>query len=91
MHEEAGTARRGHPHPAARFEDSEVRHQQWFGTHPSTRSAIEAPLPNRQKVAGMPDFSQPRRHHVCGVAHVFRSRDRGRRKIFARCGRTGRP
>ena len=52
MHEEAGAARRGHPHPAARFEDSEACHQQWFGTHPSAMSASEVPLPNRQRVAG---------------------------------------
>src|SRR5882724_4236579 len=39
----------------------------WSDSPPSTRSAIEAPLPNRQKVAGLPDFSWRRRLHICGV------------------------
>jgi hypothetical protein len=71
VHEEAVAARRGHLHPAARFEHSEVRHQLRFGAHPSTMSAREAPPQKRRSVAEIPDFSWPRWHHVCGVTYVF--------------------
>jgi len=34
-------------------------------------TAIEAPPPNRRRVAEIPDFAWPRRHQVCELAYMF--------------------